>query len=170
MNKKPRPSSQEILTPSLLLRYSTSGLYIGLATVGVYASYFTDHGTFQDLSAWSTCKDTPLCSIYTDLRAPQTLALTTLITTELFKALCSVSVDSSILKVGPQKNPWLLFGVAVPFMLNMVIIYTPIFSDSFGLVALNEQDWMHVLLWSFPIVLIDELQKVIYRQNNTTNY
>jgi len=52
----------------------------------------------------------------------------------------------------------------------MVIIYTPIFSDSFGLVALNEQDWMHVLFWSFPIVLIDELQKVIYRQNNTTNY
>ena len=91
-------------------------------------------------------------------------------TTELFKALCSVSVDCSILTVGPQKNPWLLIGVAVPFMLNLVIIYTPIFSDSFGLVALNEQDWLHVLLWSFPIVLIDELQKVIYRQGNTTNY
>ena len=83
MNKKPRPSSQEILTPSLLLRYSTSGLYIGLATVGVYASYFTDRVSFQDLSAWSTCKDTPLCSIYTDLRPPQTLALTTLVTTTL---------------------------------------------------------------------------------------
>ena len=164
MNKKPRPSSQN------KLRYSTSGLYIGLATAGVYASYFTDHVSFQDLSAWSACKDTSWCSI--DLRAPQTLtlALATLVTTELFKALCSVSADSSILTVSPQKNPWLLFGVAVPFMLNLVIIYTPIFSDSFGLVALNEQDWMHVLLWSFPIVLIDELQKVIYRQNNTTNY
>ena len=39
MNRKPRATSDEILTPELLLRYSTGGLYIGIATVGIYASY-----------------------------------------------------------------------------------------------------------------------------------
>lgn len=164
MSRKPRSASEEILTPALLLRYSIGGLYIGIATVGIYASYFVDHGiALQDLSSWSTCDDPSLCSIYTNLAAPQTLALTTLVTAELFKALCTVSVDCSITKVGPQKNPWLILGVAVPFMMNLAIIYIPAFQNSFGLVALEESDWIHILMWSFPIILIDELQKYLYR-------
>lgn len=167
MNRKPRSTSDEILTPKLLLRYSTGGLYIGIATVGVYASYFVDHGiALQDLSSWSTCVDTSVCDIYTDLAAPQTLALTTLVTAELFKALCTVSVDSSIFVVGPQKNPWLLLGVVVPFILNLAIIYTPALENSFGLVPLDGQDWLHVLMWSFPIILIDELQKFTFRHED----
>ncbi|KAL7541486.1 hypothetical protein ACHAXR_010988 [Thalassiosira sp. AJA248-18] len=150
--------------------YSTAGLYIGLATVGIYASYFVDHGiALQDLSSWSTCDDPSSCSIYTDLAAPQTLALTTLVTTELLKALCTVSVDSSILKVGPQKNPWLLVGVMVPFGLNLAIIYTPALGKSFGLVPLTPLDWLHVFLWSLPIIFIDELQKYTARRRYDTD-
>jgi len=166
MKRKPRPNSEAIMTPALLWRYGTGGLYIGIATVGIYASYFVDHGiALKDLSSWSTCVDPSSCSIYTDLAAPQTLALTTLVTAELFKALCTVSVDSSIFKVGPQKNPWLLLGVVVPFMLNLAIIYTPVLENSFGLVPLNGEDWLHVLMWSFPIIMIDELQKNAFRYN-----
>jgi len=166
MNRKPRKNSDQILTPELLLRYSTAGLYIGVATVGVYASYFVDNGvSLQELSSWSTCTYPSLCSVYTDLAAPQTLALTTLVTIELIKALCTVSVDSSILKVGPQKNPWLILGVIVPFTLNLAIIYTPVLGNSFGLVPLNEKDWFHVLMWSLPIILIDEIQKFAARKN-----
>ncbi|KAL9184991.1 hypothetical protein ACHAXT_002768 [Thalassiosira profunda] len=165
MNRKPRSTSEEILTPSLLLRYSTAGLYIGIATVGVYASYFIDHGVaLQDLASWSSCADPASCSIYTDLAAPQTLALTTLVTVELLKALCTVSVDSSILTVGPQKNPYLILGVLAPFALNLAIIYTPALESSFGLVPLDGNDWLHVLMWSLPIILIDELQKFLARQ------
>ena len=164
MNKKPRPISDELLTPTLLFRYASAGLYIGVATVGIYASYFLDHGiSLEQLSSWSTCTDSALCSIYTDLAAPQTLAFTTLVTIELLKALCTVSVDSSILKVGPQKNPWLLLGVAVPFAFNLAIIYTPAFQSNFGLVSLSREDWVHILMWSTPIVLIDELQKLVSR-------
>jgi Ca2+-transporting ATPase len=165
MAQKPRPTSEEILTPSLLLRYSTAGLYIGIATVGIYASYFVDQGiNVQELSSWSSCSDAIACSVYTDLATPQTLALTTLVTTELLKALCTVSVDSSILTVPPQKNPWLILGVAVPFALNLGIIYNPALSNSFGLAPLTEVDWLHVMLWSSPIVLIDEALKYASRQ------
>ena len=172
MNQKPRSSSEEILTPLLLLRYSIAGLYIGVATVGVYASYFIDQGVgIQELSNWSNCADSSSlssCSIYTDLAAPQTLALTTLVTSELLKALCTVSVDSSILTVGPQKNPWLLLGVAVPFALNLSIIYSdilgiPALAENFGLVPLSISDWANVLCWSLPIILIDEALKFVFR-------
>ena len=143
MSRKPRPTSEEILTPELLLRYSTAGLYIGIACVGIYASYFLDNGiALQDLRSWSTCADSSSCSIYADLAYPQTLALTTLVTIELLKALCTVS-SSSIFKVSPLQNPWLLTGVAVPFGLNLAIIYTPALENSFGLVPLTVQDWFH---------------------------
>jgi len=170
MSRKPRASSEQILTPALLLRYSIAGLYIGIATVGIYASYFLENGiSLQELSSWSTCSDPTMCSFYTDLAAPQTLALTTLVTIELIKALCTVSVDSSILQVGPQKNPWLIIGVIVPFTLNLCIIYIPALENSFGLVPLSVQDWLHVLMWSLPIIMIDELQKIASRKKDATN-
>mmetsp|Transcript_33358 Transcript_33358/g.50325 ORF Transcript_33358/g.50325 Transcript_33358/m.50325 type:complete len:174 (+) Transcript_33358:1560-2081(+) len=165
MNRKPRSSSEEILTPVLLLRYSIAGLYIGIATVGIYASYFLVQGiSLQKLSSWSTCSDSSSCSIFTDLAAPQTLALTTLVTTELIKALLTVSVDSSVFKVGPQKNPWLLLGVTVPFLLNLAIIFIPALGHSFGLVPLSGRDWFHVLIWSLPILLLDVLQTLSARK------
>lgn len=168
MKKKPRPASEEILSLALLLRYTLGGLYIGIATVGIYASYFVDRGlSLQDLSSWSTCTDQTVCSLYSDLAAPQTLALATLVTTELIKALCTVSIDSSILKVGPQKNPFLILGVLVPFLLNLSIMYIPALEKSFGLIPLTTSDWMHVMMWSFPILLIDEVQKLAARRSIT---
>ena len=166
MNRMPRSSSEEIMTSQSLLRYSIAGLYIGIATVGVYASYFLEHGvSFQELQSWSTCTGTDSCSIYADLAAPQTLALSTLVTVELLKALCSVSIDSSIFTVGPQKNPWLLLGVTIPFALNLAIIYTPELEQSFGLVPLDGSDWLKVLAWSLPIVLIDEVLKYVFKKD-----
>lgn len=164
MNRKPRSSSEEIMTSESLLRYSIAGLYIGIATVGVYASYFLDRGvSFQELQSWSTCTDS--CGIYADLAAPQTLALSTLVTVELLKALCSISIDSSIFRVGPQKNPWLLLGVSVPFAFNLAIIYTPALEQSFGLSPLDGNDWLKVLAWSLPIVLIDEALKYTFKKD-----
>lgn len=160
MRRKPRSSDEEILTPELLLRYTIGGSYIGIATLGIYASYFLDNGiSLQELSSWSSCTSSHICEIYSDVRAPQTLALTTLVTTELIKALCTVSVNNSIFVVGPQRNPWLLLGVAVPFVLNLAIIYVPSLEANFGLVPLTVDDWLKVILWSFPIIIIEEALK-----------
>ena len=84
---------------------------------------------------------------------PQTLALTTLVCMEMFKALSAVSVDSSLLTVGPQKNKWLLFGVAGPFFLHLLVLYSgliglPGLGKSFGMVRtlsmeLRDQKKMH---------------------------
>ena len=67
----------------------------------------------------------------------QTMGLTTCITTELLQALSSVSVDSSLLTVGPQDNPFLLIGVLVPFVMHLSILNTPHLCECFGLVPLE---------------------------------
>ena len=171
MNHKPRPADEEIMTPELLIRYMITGLYIGLATVGVYASYYSSRGVSpSDLGSWSSCTTEACGDLFgpEGLAMPQTLALTTLVTTELLNALLTVSVDSSIFEVGPQENPWLILGVTVPFLLNLVVIYSqdlglPLLGESFGLVPLSGGDWINVLAWSLPIVLVDEALKAYGR-------
>jgi Ca2+-transporting ATPase len=58
---------------------------------------------------------------------------------ELFKALSAVSVDSSLFTIGPNKNPMLVIGVAVPFFIHIFLLYSSKLgfsglAKSFGLV------------------------------------
>jgi Ca2+-transporting ATPase len=59
---------------------------------------------------------------------------------ELFKALSAVSIDSSLINVGPNQNPYLILGVAVPFILHVAVVYSsklgfPGLAKSLGLVS-----------------------------------
>ena len=67
-------------------------------------------------------------------KLPQTLSLTTLVCMEMLKALSAVSVNDSILRVPPWKNPWLLLGVAGPFVLHIAVLY----SASFGMAGFGK--------------------------------
>jgi len=176
MQKSPRGRNEEIITPWLLTRYLVIGAYIGVATVGIFVSHFLSSGISVDaLSRWSTCSEwassTSSCDVFNQkaLAVPQTLALTTLITTELLKALSSVSVDSSLLTIGPQRNPMLLLAVIIPFSIHLGILYSsslgfPAIGDSFGVVPLTIDQWVTVLLWSMPILLVEEGLKAYGRR------
>jgi Ca2+-transporting ATPase len=178
MKKPPRDRGEEIITPWLLTRYGIIGAYIGMATVGIFASHFIQVGfTFDQVSRWSSCSewasDKSICEAFTPkaLAVPQTLALSTLITTELLKALSTVSIDSSMLKIGPQRNLILVFSVAIPFVIHLVILYSssfgfPSIADNFGVVPLSGDQWISVLRWSFPILIVDEALKAYGRSRD----
>ena len=138
------------MTNWLLTRYCLTGLYVGFATIGVFAQHYLDQGiTLSQLSSWSQCGEfwsppegAATCSELfqgAGRMLPQTLALTTLVCMEMLKALSAVSVDNSLLQVGPQSNPWLLLGVSVPFLLHLFVVYSPtlgipVLAESFGMV------------------------------------
>ncbi|CAB9501485.1 Sarcoplasmic/endoplasmic reticulum calcium ATPase [Seminavis robusta] len=179
MEQPPRPSDEPIMTTWLLTRYCLTGLYVGLATIGVFAGHYMAQGiTLAQLRNWSQCGVfwSPLDQTLTcvDLfqgsgrMLPQTLALTTLVCMEMFKALSAVSVDSSLIRIGPQENPWLLLGVSGPFLLHLFVLYSsnlgmPALGESFGMVPLSMDDWITVLQWSAPILVVDEVLKGIGR-------
>ena len=183
MEQPPRPSDEPIMTRWLLIRYCLTGLYVGFATIGVFAQHYHEQGvSLAELASWSQCGQfwnpadgTLSCS---DLfqgqgrMLPQTLSLTTLVCMEMLKALSAVSVDNSLLRVGPQSNPWLLLGVSVPFLLHLFVLYSPnlglpALGESFGMVPLSRDDWIHVLWWAVPILLVDEILKAIGRYINS---
>jgi len=182
MLQKPRPKDEPIMTKWLLTRYCVTGFYVGLATVGIFVGHYLGEMklTWGQLRNWSKCGDvwnpTSQASSCDDLfgkgrMLPQTLSLTTLVCMEMLKALSAVSVDASMLVVPPHRNPWLLLGVAVPFALHLVVLYSeflgiPAFGESFGLVPLSLAHWKSVFLWSVPILLVDEVLKSIGRYLN----
>ncbi|VEU38664.1 unnamed protein product [Pseudo-nitzschia multistriata] len=186
MKEKPRPSNEPIMTKWLLIRYMLTGLYVGVATIGVFAQHYLKQGiSLKQLSNWSNCgtawtppggsswlTETSACSdLFRDAgrTLPQTLSLTTLVVMEMLKALSAVSMNDSLLKVAPWRNKWLLMGVAGPFLLHLSVLYSsalgvPGFGKAFGLVSLTKEHWRTVLLWSAPIVLVDEILKLIGRR------
>jgi Ca2+-transporting ATPase len=179
MEQPPRPSDEPIMTRWLLTRYCLTGLYVGLATIGVFVQHYLGQGiTLSELRNWSQCGEfwTPsggvaMCSELfqgSGRMLPQSLALTTLVCMEMLKALSAVSVDNSLLRVGPQSNPWLLLGVAGPFLLHLFVLYSsqlglPGLGQSFGMVPLSMDDWKNVLTFATPILLVDEVLKFVGR-------
>jgi len=170
MKRKPRSSAEPIMTPWLLTRYCIIGTYVGVATVGIAVREYMDRGlSWEQLRRWSSL-DKSVFSAETRLM-PQTLSLTTLVCIELLKALGAVSVDASIFSLPPWRNPWLIAGVVVPFGLHCGLVHSDYFgyggfAEAFGLVALGKEEWKKVLMWSAPMVIIDELLKVVGRRVN----
>jgi len=151
MTQPPRPTDEPIMTKWLLTRYCLTGLYVGFATIGVFAGHYMSQGiSLSELARWSQCGQfwsPPAGVMCQDLflgqgrMLPQTLALTTLVCMEMLKALSAVSVDTSLIRIGPQENPYLLLGVAGPFLLHLLVLYSsklgiPGLGESFGMVRM----------------------------------
>ncbi len=150
MSQKPRPSDEPIMTKFMACRYLLTGTYVGIATVGSFVGHYRSQGiSLRQLRSWGKCNQswTPPEGATCDSlfqgagrELPQTLSLTVLVCMELFKALSAVSVDSSLLTVGPNQNPLLIGGVILPFILHVAVIYSsklglPGLAKSFGLVS-----------------------------------
>ncbi len=182
MSQRPRPSDEPIMTRWLMTRYCLTGLYVGLATVGIFVGHYLDQGvTLSQLSNWSKCGaawepsgGAEMCEQLFEgvgRQTPQTLSLTALVVMEMLKALSAVSVDSSLLRVSPLANPWLLLGVALPSMLHLGVMYSaklgvPALAESFGMSPLSLSDWTTVWSWALPILLVEEVLKSVGRYLN----
>jgi Ca2+-transporting ATPase len=196
MKRPPRSANDQLITPWVFFRYMVVGLYVGFATVGVFAYWFvlydwSEYGhplvTFEQLATWGKCLDfpdgtyTPDFSIWAasgygmDLSAnpcayftkgkvtASTLSLSVLVVIEMLNALNALSEDSSLLQMPPWANPWLLVAMAFSIGLHMVILYIPVCAQVFSIVPLTVNDWMLVFAFSMPVLLIDEVLKMVGR-------
>merc|ERR1711937_88265 len=95
-----------------------------------------------------------------------TLSLTVLVAIGMFNAFNALSEDMSILTVPPHVNPYLILAATLSFALHCLILYMPSMNDVFSITPLSWNEWMLVLLFSLPVILIDEVLKFIGRQLN----
>ncbi|KAK9734870.1 hypothetical protein RND81_04G168700 [Saponaria officinalis] len=197
MKKPPRRSDDSLINAWILFRYMVIGLYVGVATVGIFIIWYT-HGSFmgidlsQDghslvsysqLANWGQCRtwDNFTVSPFTagaqtfkfgadpcdyfesgKIKA-MTLSLSVLVAIEMFNSLNALSEDGSLVSMPPWVNPWLLLAMSISFGLHFLILYVPFLAQVFGIVPLSLNEWLLVLLCSLPVILIDEVLKLIGR-------
>ncbi|KAM1489609.1 hypothetical protein ACFXTH_032618 [Malus domestica] len=196
MKKPPRRSDDSLISAWILFRYMVIGMYVGLATVGVFIIWYT-HGsflgidlsgdghslvTYSQLANWGQCSswtnftaspftagnevlsfDNPCDYFHAGKVKAMTLSLSVLVAIEMFNSLNALSEDGSLLTMPPWVNPWLLVAMSVSFGLHFLILYVPFLAQVFGIVPLSINEWLLVLAVSLPVILIDEVLKLVGR-------
>jgi len=168
------------------------GIYVGLATVGVFIYWymFAETGdnhslvSWNQLSNWSECPSwTPgsfkannfggmdfssnPCEYFTKGKVKaSTLSLSVLVVIEMLNALNALSEDNSLLVIHPFVNLWLILAIFASIGCHIFILYVPFMNQIFGIVPLNLKEWYLVLAFSAPVILIDEILKFFGRIMN----
>eukprot|EP00537_Pseudo-nitzschia_pungens_P007787 CAMPEP_0172369198 /NCGR_PEP_ID=MMETSP1060-20121228/31521_1 /TAXON_ID=37318 /ORGANISM="Pseudo-nitzschia pungens, Strain cf. cingulata" /LENGTH=1044 /DNA_ID=CAMNT_0013094039 /DNA_START=295 /DNA_END=3429 /DNA_ORIENTATION=- len=120
----------------------------------------TGHGIIEDFSS-------DPCSFFTKGKMKaSTLSLSVLVTIEMLNALNAVSEDGSLLTIPPWVNPYLLLAMASSFILHFMILYVPWMATIFSISPHDAVDWILVFLFSFPVIVIDEVLKYFGRRMN----
>ncbi len=164
------------------------GMYVGIATVGIFVYWYTmsESGdghtlvTFAQLSHWTECptwsdfkvnnfvdgmdlQKNP-CDYFTKGKVKaSTLSLSVLVMIEMFNAYNAISEDGSLLTVTPFVNPYLIAATLSSTLLHAMIVYVPFFNEIFSIHSMTFKEWLLVVAFAFPVILIDEVLKFFGR-------
>jgi Ca2+-transporting ATPase len=190
MTKPPRNKSDPLITGWVFFRYMVIGTYVGFATVGVLVYWYVFDSTAPDghtlvtmeqLMNWGSCSNWTdfsvnfvpgmtvgdACSVFAGGKAKaSTLSLTVLVMIEMLNAMNALSEDGSLLQIPPWANPWLIIAALSSVLVHFGILYVPFMSRIFGVVPLTSHDWMLVMYFSLPVILVDEVLKFFGRMIN----
>ncbi|EYE88387.1 hypothetical protein Q428_08285 [Fervidicella metallireducens AeB] len=137
MNRKPRKKNESIFADGLWNKIILRGVLIGLCTVVSYAMtlvYFEEN-----------------------LRLARTVALCTLVMSQLFHVFECRSERHSIFKIGFLTNIYLLLAVMSSVCMLLITVYIPWFQNVFKTQGLSLIQWVIVLCFSGTISLVSSL-------------
>jgi Ca2+-transporting ATPase len=92
------------------------------------------------------------------------LSLTVLVVIEMLNAFNALSEDGSLFHMPPWSNPILILMTMLSVGIHMVVLYTPMANRIFEVVPLTFHDWVMVLAFSMPVIVIDEILKFFGRR------
>ena len=166
MKRPPRSADEPIVSRGTLARFMAIGIYVGVATVGGFAGWCMYSSVGPQVTWAQLCGSEGYDWIENgewnglDKKVPMTVALTVLVVVEMFNALNALG-DSSLLKVGPSSNPYLVAAIVLSIVLHLFILYTPILASVFGVAPLDLWDWKLIIFLSAPIIFLDEFLKLV---------
>merc|ERR1719432_438528 len=173
MDKPPRRATEGLITGWLFFRYMAVGTYVGAATVGASAWWYLvsptgPQMTYYQLSHHLQCPAEPekfkglSCDIF-QAPEPMTFALSILVTIEMCNAINALSENQSLVAMPPWINPLLLGAMALSFGLHFVILHVEFLATVFQITPLSFTQWLVVMKFSLPVILLDELLKWVAR-------
>uniref|UniRef100_A0A8C7P133 Calcium-transporting ATPase n=1 Tax=Oncorhynchus mykiss TaxID=8022 RepID=A0A8C7P133_ONCMY len=174
MDKPPRNPKEPLISGWLFFRYLAIGGYVGLGTVGAATWWYLFDEEGQPhvgymLHFMQCSEDNPMfqginCEVF-ESRYPTTMALSVLVTIEMFNSLNSLSENQSLIRMPPWVNFWLLGAIVLSLSLHFLILYVEPLPLIFQVTPLSWCQWIVVLKISIPVILLDEALKYISRNH-----
>lgn len=93
----------------------------------------------------------------------RTMTLIAMAMFQWFNAWNCRSEQKSIFTIGLFSNKWLIAATAFVLLLQFAIVYIPFMQYIFKTVPLSVSDWAIILAVSFPLIVIEEIRKLISR-------
>merc|ERR1719350_2356074 len=84
------------------------------------------------------------CDVFHKANA-STVALSVLVTIEMFNTFNALSENQSLLVVTPFSNIWVVLAVALSMLLHCMILYNDFFIGIFATASLNQAEWFCVI-------------------------
>ena len=146
-------------------------LCLGMVTVGGFAWWYMFNASgprmsWQQLTNFKDCVEGTekySCDIFWSNRKASTMSMTILVVVEMFNALNALSENGSLLHHSPSSNLWLMGAIAISMLLHVAILYVPWLAAIFNVMPLSVHEWLAVINFSFPVILIDEVLKFFAR-------
>jgi len=144
MDRPPRNLKEGILNKKSLLYIGTVGLWMSLATIGVYRYAIVSPMVDDDLA--------------------KTMFFVTLIVARLFNGFNCRSLNESIFRTGLTGNKWLIASACISMGLTMIVLYYHLFHDPFETKPLDTYQWAIVVSFAFTVMVFGEIIKFISRK------
>ncbi len=125
MDRRPRPPKESIFARGLGTKIGFRGILIGVSTLAVFG---------LSLGPWGM-----------GLREARSMALATLVLSQLFHVFDARAEDRSFLEVGLFSNPWAVLAVLSSIMMLVAILYVPWLGQLFKTDPLAFGDWLIVI-------------------------
>ncbi|KAL4900563.1 hypothetical protein BDW74DRAFT_161654 [Aspergillus multicolor] len=174
MRRPPRKRDEPLVGGWLLLRYMVIGTYVGAATVFGYVWWFLYNPEGPQISFWQLSHFHKCSAEFPEIgcemfsndmsRSASTVSLSILVVIEMLNAMNALSSSESLLTFGLWNNMMLVYAIILSMSLHFAILYIPFLQGLFAILPLNLVEWKAVLAISAPVVVIDELLKVIERR------
>ncbi len=143
MRRQPRVPNAPILTNELIVRLLLVG---GIITIGTFALY--------DLAL----------NIGASIVQARTIAVNTVVMIEVFYLLNCRSLTQSFLRLGVFTNRWIVIGIAVMILLQLLFTYAPFMNSTLASAPISLRDWGLAIGVGFLGYIVVELEKWLRRR------
>ena len=144
MKRAPRPPTEPIINAEMRLGLIVQAVVMTAAVLGSFlvALYVFNEGT----------------------ETARTIAFTTLVLSELWRAFTSRSDRHSLFRIGAFGNRWMLAAVGSSIVFLLVVLYVPFLLPVFNTVPLNVSQWLRLLPFTALAAVAAEITKIFLRR------
>lgn len=94
----------------------------------------------------------------------RTIAVTTMVFFQFFQAWNARSETRSVFSINPLGNPFLFYSIVAALLAQLAVIYLPSLQWIFRTEALLMGEWLQIIVVSFSVIIVVEIDKFIRRK------